>query len=319
MMVAGALLFLVALNVLSSYIWFVDVTGLKTLKSERILAIVDERGLRPGVFKNTIDTKQLENAILFNVPEIAWVGISFTGTRAQIEVVEKTLPKTEDKTPAHIVAMKDGVVTEIITIAGQSSVKKDDTVKKGDLLIKGFAAESVRDSYGQPTVITVPSQLIRAKGIVKARVWYESYGEASLVREIRHRTGRQEVGVEALVGSNSLILKRTAAQPFSLFTTETIHKKLPWRNSGLVVESIITVYHEEESNWQEITLDEARDEAKMKALKAVESQIPESANIISRNIEVLKTAEPNLVRVKISFETIEEIGQSMNITQQQGG
>jgi len=316
MLVIGAVLFLLGLHVLSSYVWFIELKGVKMLSKERILEVAEDHGLKPGVLKKTIDTKQIEDAILFSLPEVAWVEIGFTGTRAEIEIVEKTLPKTEDKTPAHIVAMKDGVITEIITIAGQPAVKKGDTVKKGDLLIRGFATPSKTEPPGEPPTITVPGQLIRAKGLVKARVWYEGYGEAGLMRELRTRTGRRDMAVDLLVGPYRINVKRVAANPFPLYCTETIHKKMPWRNSGLTVESIITVYHELTRNWQQISLEEARDEAKTKALQAVERLIPETATILTRNIEVLQTAEPDLVRVKISVETIEEIGQSLNITQE---
>lgn len=315
MLVMGAVLFFFALNVLSSYIWFVDITGLKTISAERINTIAISQGLKPGASKEAVDTKLLERHILLNIPEAAWVGVSFTGTRAIIEVVEKTLPKTEDKRPAHIISGKDGVVSEIIVVAGQAAVKKGDTIKKGDILVKGFAVDSTIPASPQsPQIITIPNQLLRANGIIRAQVWYESYGEAQLIKEWNRRTGNKQMAVDVLIGDQQYSLKAVNDPPYPRFETEVIHKKIAqWRNSWLTVESTINIYHEVEALTAQLTMEEARDEAKSLALQGVQHQIPENAQILSRNVEVMKTNEDKIVRVKARIETIEEVGQLVNI------
>jgi similar to stage IV sporulation protein len=315
----GPVAFFLVLNVLASFVWFVDVTGVKNLSDSQIKAIAFQQGLKPGVLKSNINTKQIENEILINTPEVAWISVNFIGTRAVIEVVEKTVPKQDDKSPAHIVAGKDGVITEIITLAGQSTLKVGDTVKKGDLLIKGFAPEPVnhQDPSAQPPVISVPPQLIKAKGIVKARVWYESYGETELIKAKHQRTGRQQIGVLLKIGSNEIVLKSAHPEQFGLYDKEVVHKKLPlWRNSDFIVESNIDIYHELDTEWSEMTVEEARDYAKNNALAQIQNLMPETAQILSRKIELIKTEEPNLVRIKATIEVEEDIGKSMIISQQ---
>lgn len=313
MMVVGALLFFFFLNLLSSYIWFVDVSGQKMVAADRIRALAADHGLRPGVRKNSVVAKELEKEVLLDLPEVAWVGIRLSGTRAVVEVVEKTLPKPEDKSPAHVVAAKDGVITEIIALSGQPAVKKGDTVKKGDLLVKGFPPAPPSED-GKPPVIAVPATLIRASGIVKARVWYESYGEAGLTQEIEERTGRQVLAVTLKAGQHEVVLKGAPTQPFARFETEVIRKKLPGgRNSDFVVESTINIFHELSSAKHDISPEQARDLARSKALSTVQNLIPEGAQVLGRDITVLKTPEPGLVRVKVMVETIEDIGQTMNI------
>ena len=316
MMVVGAVLFLVLLNLLSSYVWFVEVTGAKEYSGDKIRSVAREHGLRPGVAREKVDLKAVENGILLNTPEIAWVGINVTGTRAVIEVVEKNYAKPEDKSPAHIFAAKDGVITEVIVLAGQAAVKKGDTVKKGDLLIKGIAAaEQQPATPGQPTIITLPDQYIRANGLIKARTWYESYGEASLVQEIPRRTGREVAAITVQVGERQFVLNRAPEQPFAHFETEVVHKKLPeWRNRSFPVESTISIFREVVTDTYEVTTEQARDLARSKALDTVQNVIPESAQVLSHQVEILKTAEPGIVRAKVTVETIEDIGQTINIT-----
>lgn len=315
MLVLGAVMCLVLLNIMSVHIWFVDVTGTKQLPVQKIKEIAVNNGLKPGVAKDQIDAKQIEKEIILNIPEIAWVGVTFSGTRAEIEVVEKTVPKQGDKAPADIIASKDGVITEFITLAGKPVVKKGDTVKKGDLLITGVIPAQEYNDSGKPIIDNIPPQLVRANGIVKARVWYESYGEAELLEPNYQRTGKREIAVNINVGGNEIILKDAQPNPDSDFEKEVIYKKLPvWRNSNLVVESEIIIYHEVNTLWSEKTIEEARNEARTKALSAVQSSVPETAHILSRTSQVLDTAEPNLVRVKVSLESVEEIGQSIAIS-----
>lgn len=317
MMLVGVVLFIILLNLLSSYIWFVEITGLKNVPEEGIRYIADQQGLKAGVVKDGLNVKIVEREILLNVPEVAWVGINFTGTKAIIEVVEKTMPKQEDKAPAHIIAAKNGVITEIIALAGQPSVKIGDTIKKGDLLVKGFIPEPAPAAdAGQPQVINVPGQLIRAKGIVKARVWYESYAEVERKEKSVTRTGNRQVAVALKINDKELSFNATPNQPFREFETEITHKQMPqWRNSGFTVESTITIYHETNSTLMEKSFEKARDEAHAKAIQLVQTSIPETAQIISRNYEVLKTPEEDIVRVKVNVETIEDIGQTINISQ----
>lgn len=319
MLVLGAIMCLITIQIFASYIWFVDVVGTKATSPVKIAEVAKEHGLKPGVLKDTIQSKSIENAILLTIPEVSWVSVNFMGTRVVIEVVEKTIPKQEDKAPAHIVSDRDGIIMEIIALAGQPAVKKGDTVRKGDVLIKGIAptiAPTSPDQPAQSAPLTTPPQLVKASGIVKARVWYESYGEAALQQIITERTGRQELEVLLHFGGNQIALKRAPQPPFDLYESEIVHKTLPqWRNSQFSVESTLNTYYELQASLHEISVEQARDEAKARALQSVQQSIPESAQILARNIEILKLNEPNLVRIKVGVETVEDIGISQMISQ----
>ncbi|MEN6413325.1 MAG: sporulation protein YqfD [Veillonellales bacterium] len=318
MLVIGGIIWLLLLNIITSYIWFVNVTGVNQLSSDRIMELACQNGLKPGILKEKVNAKQIETEILLNVPEVAWVGVSFTGTRAVIEIVEKTMPQQSGKEPADIIAAKDGILTELIVLSGQAAKKIGDTVKKGDIVIKGIVTpQAGMDSIpGQPLMLQAMPQMTKAQGIVKARVWYESYGEAAVEKIIYRRTGAREIAVSLKIGSTELPLKQVSRQPYNLFETEVIHKSLPgWRNNWLPVESTIDIYHELDASSLAISPEQARDEARARALNVVQSLIPEAAHILSRNSEVLPSSEPNLIRVKVSIETIEDIGYSVPIAQ----
>ncbi|MBC8014190.1 MAG: sporulation protein YqfD [Sporomusaceae bacterium] len=311
MLIVGGIAFIILLNVLMSYIWFIDIVGMQSIPTSHIKEIVYQHGLKPGTLRDAISAKKIEKQLLLSIPEIAWVSINFTGTRAVIEIVEKTMPKQQDKRPAHIIAAKDGIITDVIVLAGESAVKKGDTVKKGDVLIKGFVYEG---KATDPAVETRVPQLIRSNGIVKARVWYEGYGETELVKTVYERSGKQDMSVTLKVGNYEIPLKRVAIGPQQAVEVEVFNKKLLWwRNSDIAVESSVSTYYEMNARPVIISIEEAREEGKAKALAEVQSLIPETAQVLSRTIEVLKTPETNLVRVKVNAETAEDIGQFMNI------
>lgn len=318
MMVGGALLFCFLLHYLASFVWFVDVEGVKTLSKDQVLNVVYAQGLKPGSKKGVVEKKTIENAIMFTIPEVAWVSVSYMGTRAVVEIVEKTFPKQESKEPANVVAEKNGVITEFIVLSGQGVVKKGDTVKKGDIIIKSEVPPYVpsAESGVVPSVPLAPPQFVRAAGIVKAKVWYDSYGEDWLVREIPKRTGNKVSAVALKIGSREFALKRVEELPFATYETELSTKKIPWwRNSEVPVESTMQVFYETVPVLVEKSKEECLEEAKRQALAALADRIPENAQILSRNIELIEMGETNVVRVKVSVEVIEDIGKVVNISQ----
>lgn len=299
MLLVGALVFIILLQYLTSFVWFIEIRGIKALAAADVKQVAYTAGLKLGVSKNKVDVKNIEREILYQIPEVAWASVAFTGTRVVIEIVEKTMPKQEDKSPANIVAAKDGIITELITLTGKAAITKNSTVKKGDILIYG------QDANMNP---------IKANGLVKARVWYEGYGEVCLEQPYFERTGNREIGVVLKIGDQEMALKPLPKQPYSYYEEEVAHKNLLfWRNRNIAVESTIHIYYELAAGIRAITLETAREEAKASALTAVQNKIPETAQIIWRNIEVLNTAEDNIVRVKVGVETLEDIGQSVII------
>ena len=310
MLVVGGIIFFLIIHNVMSYIWFIEIVGMNNVPIKQIKECVYQSGLQPGVLKDEVNVKFIENQLLLSIPEVAWVSINFTGTRAVVEIVEKTMPKEVDKAAGDIIAGKDGVITEVIVLAGQSKVKKGDTVKKGDILIKGIVNDGKEPLPNAPEIVP---QMIRANGIVKGRVWYEGYGEGEILTVSHARTGQRKVGIALRILEHEFHIKPVQTPASGEFEVEVINKKLlGWRNSSIAVESIISNYYEIATTMIELTNEEARQQGEARALAEIEYLIPETAHVVSRKVEVLKTAETNLVRVKVNIETAEDIGQFMN-------
>lgn len=290
----GAIVFFIAIYILSGYIWFIDVVGLKNISREKINLMIESNGLRVGVRQEEIDTKNLEKEILLSVPEVAWVGIHFTGTRAVVEIVEKVTAESEDKSPGDLIAGKAGTITECINILGESKVKIGDKVQAGDVLIKGIGKNN---------------EAIRAKGIVKASVQYESLGEALLEEAQYNLTDRSKFGIKINFCGQIITLNRVDLADFPAYEHEVIMKSIPWwRNRDFVVETIIDVYRELEVDTIAIDEIEAKKIAMREALLENKLQIPQDAYVVAQNLTMIDTKDPNLIRVKLMIETEELIG-----------
>lgn len=89
MLVAGALIFFISLYTLSSFVWFIEVTGTEKVSTREVLQTAERVGLKRGALKSNLDTFQLEKGIRDQLPKLAWTGIEIKGTKATIKIVEK--------------------------------------------------------------------------------------------------------------------------------------------------------------------------------------------------------------------------------------
>ncbi|MBE3580138.1 MAG: sporulation protein YqfD [Thermoanaerobacteraceae bacterium] len=319
----GTLVFVVGLYLLSAFIWTVDVNPLnelKKVKPERIVDVAREAGLRSGAWKGNLDVRSLEHYILLKTPELAWVGVSFQGTRAIIEVVEKTLPDQEgdSRLPAHIIATKDAIISEILVLSGQGRVAVGDTVRRGDILISGIVLTSTpqeqADTANQAARPLPAPRLVRARGIVRGRVWYEAEGEVPRQQIQEHLTGRQTTAVMLRTPNTRVILKGPGVPPYRNYRRgERIIRFPSWRNFAFPVELIIMTYYETSVQHLRLTPEEAKEKAREQALSNLRQQVPPQARVLgTKTVEVKE--EAGRVRVRVILEAEEDIGREAKLT-----
>ena len=315
LLMTGAVAFAIGLYVLSSYVWWVGVTGTAQVSSRRISEVAAAHGLKPGVWKKKVDLRLLEEQIADEIPEVAFVGIRFKGTLAIIEVSEKILPpEAEGNSPMNIVAAKDGLISEVLAIIGQPAVKAGDTVRRGQILISGTVAIKAPNRVeanpgGQSPPGADIIKHVRARGIVRARVWYTGSGSSPIIKINRIATGQ----VKRLYGikyrQKEIILTGPRQAPFKHYRRLIRVISLPeWRNIKIPVELFTISY--QEVNEQRINLgrDGAYLAARLQALQAARRQIPPKVKVANQKVTVLPSVDANLIMVRTVVETREEIG-----------
>ncbi|NPV80408.1 MAG: sporulation protein YqfD [Firmicutes bacterium] len=302
--VMGAVIFGIALNVLSSFVWFIEVKGEKEVPEQRILQVVAKEGVIPGKLKRTIDLRRIEKSILAQVREVAWAGAHLSGTKLVIEIAEKKLVP-HDNMLTHVVARRDGLIETMITLAGIPVVRPGDTVKRGDVLIKGCAMRRLATGHKDGEDI----QIVDGHGIVRARVWYEGTKTVKLRWESLIPTGRRSGGAVALFFGRPIVLGRPPAD-FRDYKEERERVRFSFGPGGLKIPVEI-----EKLTWVEVrrtkeekSYEEAAAEALHGALEALNREIPKGVTTVFKRELVSQDSDKGTVTARIVAEVIEDIG-----------
>ncbi len=117
---------------ISNFIWNIEVIGNTNIEKEEIIGQINESGLKVGMIKHNVKTKEIINSIRLKRDDIAWIGIHIKGTNAIIEIVEADKkPEIIDESEyCNIISDKEGVITKINVQNGTALVKVGDIVKK---------------------------------------------------------------------------------------------------------------------------------------------------------------------------------------------
>ncbi len=271
-LVLGALFFLGAFYLSTSFVWFIEVTGNKTISESEMLQLVEQLGIRPGIWKKKIDLLELEQDITRRHSGISWAGCRFQGTLLKIEIVEHLVEPEPDFSPLDLVAAKDGLIERVLIIEGQAVVKPGDTVSKGDLLIRGIRI------YGDPLFPEEelpPPEIVRARGEVEARVWYEARVPANTRQRVRVESGDRKTQCCLRWPEGRFHLWGVRHDPYNIYRRETSLYSLKWRNLTFPVEMIFTRYYEIIIEVREIPPEQALLLSRAEASRQIRRQIPE--------------------------------------------
>ncbi|MBR1815487.1 MAG: sporulation protein YqfD [Lachnospiraceae bacterium] len=135
----GLVLFFLAVYAFSFFVWDINIDGENIYTKEQIIRDLEEFNVRTGTPKKNVDCAELERKLREKYDNIAWISCELKGTRLNISINETISPEMikENTTPCNIVAMKSGIVTDIVLESGTRVVNRGDEVEKGDILITG--------------------------------------------------------------------------------------------------------------------------------------------------------------------------------------
>lgn len=162
MFLAGLLTSFGIIYTLSLFIWDMQVDGNYSHSDYEILKFLKENSITPGIKKSKLDCDEIEKEIRNHYFDITWVSVEMTGTRLIVHIRENEEELREERKEGEaqrtegmeydIIAVKDAVVTDIITRSGTPAVKADLEVKAGDTLV-----------YGRYDVVNDSSEIIRTQ------------------------------------------------------------------------------------------------------------------------------------------------------------
>ncbi|OUQ25412.1 hypothetical protein B5E80_04285 [Flavonifractor sp. An135] len=187
----GLTLSVLAVLFLSHFVLVVDVQGNDRVPTAQILATLRRLGVHPGTFSPTIDVDNVEQEVLLELEELSWIAINRSGVRTEVLVRERVQPPevVDEDELGDVVAQRDGVITRLEVLSGESDRKVGDPVAKEDVLIRG----DVRlegPVYGDGG--DVGWQQVRAQGKIEARTWRTLEAAIPLEAAVKQETGDPE-------------------------------------------------------------------------------------------------------------------------------
>lgn len=152
-LLCGTILFAVLLACTYGRIFFIKVSGNHQIPTEAILAKAQMYGLEFGAKAEDIRSEEFKNTILSDFPQLQWLGITTSGSVANIQVTERSIPETNDNDNRSywgIYASRDGVVSRMTVEKGTTLIQLGQQVKKGDLLVSGYTDCGIKIRAEQP-------------------------------------------------------------------------------------------------------------------------------------------------------------------------
>lgn len=286
----------------SFFIWDIEIEGNETVPDREILRALEKYDVAFGTFGYDVNSFQLRNDLLLELPELSYIAINVRGSRAYVQVRERVdAPEIIDKRqPGNTVATKDALVTAIEPWNGEKVVLLGTMVREGQLLISGV----VDSGYGG-------SRQVAGMGRVYGRTWYTLRCRVPLTVEEKVYTGEKTVRRAALLGKN-----RVNLYIGSSISGDTCDKIIDWNQwelpGGLVLP--ITVVTE---TLEEYTLTETRrsqEEAQALGTLTLDRQLEAllgDGELLSRQIN--SQVEGDTLLVTLTAECEEQIGKFVEI------
>lgn len=179
----------------SFFIWDFTVEGNETVPTEEILRSLEKNGVTLGTFCFNVDSADLRNHVLLDIPRLSWITVNVSGCRAYVQVRERVYaPETADRRePANTVARRDGLLLEVRALEGVTMALPGTTVERGQLLISGVEDT---DTYG--------ARVLGGVGEVTARTWYSLTTVIPLETAQKQYTGEEKSRCALVFGKHRI-------------------------------------------------------------------------------------------------------------------
>lgn len=189
-------LILLGLLVASSFfIWKIEISGNEKVSEIEILNALEDSGVAIGSFWPDFTSDNIRSCVLVKIPELKWISVSVFGSRAYVEVRERTdIPEIYDENePVKLVAEESGIIESVSVLRGYSLFKKGQTAAESDILVSG----AVPSTFGE-------TEIMHAEGSVIARTWYEISAVMPLDYAKKTYTGERKSRFALIMGNDRI-------------------------------------------------------------------------------------------------------------------
>lgn len=302
-LIVGMLILSMLCFISSEFIWSIEVNSEDENVTNELLEAIDIAGVRIGAYKPMLpDGEKIKSIIMNNTNNIVWAWVNIKGTKACVNFKEGIpAPEVVDwSVPCDIVAMRDGIIKEIVEKNGEARIEVGDTVEKGDLLIAGTL--SMPDSS---------YKTVHSIGDIYARVWHEKSDEYKLYINNDIPTGKKK----------EFITLKLFSKCFDFFVNENVNFKeysiderlselRLGKDNFLGVGFYKKTYNEIEKEKIKISIEDALKIAQNDLEMQISKELMPGSELQDKKI-VYEQIDDETIKVTLTMEFIEQIGKKV--------
>ena len=269
---------------------------------ENISYDIENAGLKTGIPKAKVNTKEIINKIRLERKDVAWVGIELKGTNAIVKLVKADAKPDiiNENEFCNIISNKEGVITKINSQTGTANVKVGDTVKVNDVLINGWME-------GKFTGI----RYVHAKGEIEAKVWYTKNKKIYYNTTQTQETGNVEKKYGLKINNFKINFSKRVSK-FQIYDTiETENKFKLFSDFYLPISILKTTNKELENTQKSYDLEQAKNIGIEELQEELDKEIENKDKIVNKNINTYEDEDG--VNVYVTYEVLENIGTNEKI------
>lgn len=302
--ILGMAVFLVVVLLLSNVVWRIDINGASPEMEHKIRKELDQMGIRKGRLTFSLDDPEMIQKKLFHeVDGLTWIGVELRGSTYHFRVVEKTTPEEKKiKGPQHLVAKKDAVIVRMFVEKGQAVVKRNQFVRKGQLLVSGYIGDEEH------------AKKVSAVGKVYGETWYKTVVELPLTTNFNTLTGRNVRKHYIQVDRMKLQVWGGEDPAFANTQVENKEQPISFLGMKLPIHYIEKSYYESEKIRRVYTEEQGKVQALEAARKDLQEQLSEKAKITGEKI-LHNQIKNGKVKLIVHFQVLENIAVGQSITQ----
>lgn len=139
-LLAGLVLFIAIINVLSMFIWNINIIGNNSVSEYEMQRCLRDNGVYIGAYKGNINVSSAERKFSLQLGKVGWMSVNILGCTATVQLSESyAVPEIVDQTsPCNLKATKTGQVLKMDIRQGENYASIGDGVAKGQLLVSGI-------------------------------------------------------------------------------------------------------------------------------------------------------------------------------------
>jgi similar to stage IV sporulation protein len=286
---------------LSNIIFSVEVIHSNAKVRSLIINELKEKNISKWHFKKDYkEIQKIKNEILNEYKDrLEWIEIENIGTKYIVKVEERKLKNIEsDYIYQDIVSNKNAIIINVEATEGEIVRRKNDYVKKGDILISGKIMKG-----------SEVSKLVKASGKIYGEVWYNIKVEHPLIYQSKVLTGKEKNVYKIKFLSFSLSL--FDFKPFK----NVVSKDVNIVKHPLIPFSIVKEDQNEVTLEDEVYTDgEALIKAEEQATKKMEDYLEEDEYVISKR-KLKYYIDDQKLYLDMFYKVCEKIGEARAITE----